>query len=153
MNKTIYFDMDGTFVDLYGVANWRDYLNNFDATPYHIAKPIGNMQKFARGLHKLQKKGYHIGIISWLSKTSNPKFDAEVTKAKEQWLRKHLASVQWDEIHIVPYGNAKQMYTNPNIGLNVLIDDELSNRLAWSSINNGYVSFHSRYAIDLPFLL
>ena len=153
MGMTIYFDMDGTFVDLYGVANWSNYLNNFDATPYRIAKPIGNMQKFARGLHRLQKKGYRIGIISWLSKTSNPKFDVEVTKAKEQWLRKHLASVQWDEIHIVPYGNAKQMYTNPNLGLNVLVDDEMSNLLAWKSIKYGYFAFPADFAIDLPFYL
>ena len=42
MTKTINFDMDGTFVDLYGVKNWLDYLINEDITPYKTAKPLVN---------------------------------------------------------------------------------------------------------------
>ena len=151
---TIYFDMDGTFVDLYGVNGWMNYLNNYDATPYRIAKPLGNMQRFARGLHRLQKRGYRIGIISWLSKTSNAQFDIEVTKAKERWLRKHLPSVQWDEIHIVPYGNAKQMYTNPALGHNVLVDDEMANLVSWNAVNRQtYIGLDGKQAMNIPFLL
>ena len=30
---TIYFDMDGTLANFYGVENWLDYLENEDTTP------------------------------------------------------------------------------------------------------------------------
>ena len=39
---TIYFDMDGTLANFYGVENWLDYLENEDTTPYEIAKPLFN---------------------------------------------------------------------------------------------------------------
>ena len=66
--KTIYFDMDGTIANLYGVEGWLNYLINKDTTPYEVAKPMVNMNSLARLLNNLQKKGYEIGIVSWLSK-------------------------------------------------------------------------------------
>ena len=39
MTTTIFFDMDGTIADLYGVENWLDYLIASDVLPYEIAKP------------------------------------------------------------------------------------------------------------------
>ena len=41
MEKILNFDMDGTFVDLYGVENWLDDLTNSRTRPYEIAKPLG----------------------------------------------------------------------------------------------------------------
>ena len=77
----------------------------------------------------------------------------EVTKAKERWLRKHLPSVQWDEIHIVPFGNAKQMYTN-SANINVLVDDEMTNLVAWSAVNRKtYFGVDGKHAMDIPFHL
>ena len=38
--KKIWFDMDGTIADLYGVENWLDYLLNGDAFPYKAAAPL-----------------------------------------------------------------------------------------------------------------
>ena len=52
---TIYFDMDGTIADLYGVENWLDYLINSDATPYKVAKPLINLNSLARVLNNKQK--------------------------------------------------------------------------------------------------
>ena len=40
MNRRICLDMDGTFVDFYGVQGWLEYLMNHDATPYKVAKPL-----------------------------------------------------------------------------------------------------------------
>ena len=130
MNKVIYFDMDGTIADLYGVENWLDYLINNDPTPYEIAKPLVNMNALARRLNNLQKKGWKIGVISWLAKNSNTDYDNKVTTAKEKWLKKHLASVNFDEIKIVPYGTPKSKAGTFKNG--ILFDDELNNIGEWT---------------------
>jgi hypothetical protein len=126
---TINFDMDGTIADLYGTENWLEYLINEDATPYEIAKPLLRLNALARVLNNLQKNGYKLAIISWLSKTSTKEYDAEVTLAKIEWLNKHLPSVAWDKITIVPYGTPKENYCyNEN---DILFDDEEKNRVNW----------------------
>ena len=44
---TIYFDMDGTIANLYGVENWLDYLMNEKTVPYDIASPMVDLEKLA----------------------------------------------------------------------------------------------------------
>lgn len=130
MIKTIFFDMDGTIADLYGVENWLDYLINSDPSPYKNAKPLLNLNSLARILNRLQRTGYHIGIISWLSKNSTESYDEAVTQAKKAWLNKHLASVRFDEIHIVSYGTPKENFAHSK--QDILFDDEEKNRLNWT---------------------
>ena len=127
--RTIYFDMDGTIADLYGVNGWLDYLIAKDSTPYEIAKPLVRLSLLARYLNELQRKGYRIGIISWLAKNSNADFDKAVTEAKMKWLKTHLASVQFDEINIVAYGTPKEMFSKSK--MDILCDDETPNREKW----------------------
>ena len=126
MNTKIYFDMDGTIADLYGVEGWLDYLLGGDPFPYANAKPLINMNRLARRLNRLQSAGCEICVISWLSKTSTAEYDELVTKAKLAWLAKHLASVRFDEIHIVAYGTPKH-----TLGNGILFDDEEKNREGW----------------------
>ena len=126
MEKKIWFDMDGTIANLYGVENWLDMLIAQDPTPYAQAEPMLNMSALARLLHKAQRLGYEIGIISWLSKTSTIEYDNAVTVAKIEWLQAHLPSVEWNEIHIVAYGTPKH-----TICSGVLFDDEEHNRNMW----------------------
>ena len=128
MTTTIYFDMDGTIADLYSVPNWLPLLRAYDPKPYAEAKPLVNLNSLARILNRLQRQGFRIGIISWLSKTSPPEYDAKVTAAKEKWLAKHLSSVDFDEIHIVPHGTPKQNFATAN---DILFDDEAKNRENW----------------------
>ena len=130
MTTTIFFDMDGTIADLYGVENWLDYLIASDALPYEIAKPLIRLNALARVLNRLQKQGYKIGVISWLAKNSNTAYDEKVTKAKKEWLKKHLASVNFDEIHIVKYGTPKQTFAKTEN--DILFDDEEKNRNDWT---------------------
>lgn len=130
MTTTIFFDMDGTIADLYGVENWLDYLIASDALPYEIARPLIRLNALARILNRLQKQGYKIGIISWLAKNSDTAYDEKVTKAKKEWLKKHLASVNFDEIHIVDYGTPKQTFAKTDD--DILFDDEEKNRKDWT---------------------
>lgn len=130
MTTTIFFDMDGTIADLYGVENWLDYLIASDALPYEIAKPLIRLNTLARILNRLQKQGYKVGVISWLAKNSNTAYDEKVTKAKKEWLKKHLASVNFDEIHIVKYGTPKQTFAKTEN--DILFDDEEKNRNDWT---------------------
>ena len=81
INYTIYFDMDGTIADLYGVENWLEYLINKNAFPYENAKPLLKLSLLARILNELQRNGYRLGIISWLAKNSNEEYDKAVTDA------------------------------------------------------------------------
>jgi hypothetical protein len=130
MTTTIFFDMDGTIADLYGVENWLDYLIASDALPYEIAKPLIRLNALARVLNRLQKQGYKVGVISWLAKNSNTDYDEKVTRAKKEWLKKHLASVNFDEIHIVKYGTPKQTFAKTEN--DILFDDEEKNRNDWT---------------------
>ena len=125
--KGIWFDMDGTIADLYGVADWLTAIRNGETRPYEIAKGIGNLANIARLLNKVQKKGYTIGIISWTAKNGTPAYNKAVETAKRAWLAKHLPSVKWNEIKVVAYGTDKKTAT----GGGVLFDDEMPNRKAW----------------------
>ena len=127
--KAIYFDMDGTIADLYGVDGWLEMLRAYDETPYEQAKVMLNMSYLARLLNTLQKQGYKIGIVSWLSKCPQPAFDLFVTNAKYGWLHKHLKSVHFDEIKIVAHGTPKSQAVL--YGGGILFDDEQGNRNEW----------------------
>lgn len=130
MTKAIYFDMDGTIADLYGVDNWLDYLIAGKTKPYREARPLVNMRQLGQTLNALQHKGWHIGIISWLSKSGSEEYNEKVTAAKIKWLAKHLGAVHFDEIKIVKYGEPKQIVADFPSG--ILFDDEKPNRDNWS---------------------
>ena len=127
MEKKIWFDMDGTIADLYGVPGWLDYLMNDDTYPYDNAEPMLNFSLLARYLNKLQKEGWEIGIISWTSKTGSDLYNGEIALSKLSWFHVHLKSVQWDKIKIVKYGTNKYM----ECGGGILFDDEKGNRDQW----------------------
>lgn len=128
--KEIWFDMDGTIADLYGVNDWLNCLIKGYTKPYREAKPLIDMRQLGREIKRLQNAGYTIGIISWLSKNGTEEYNKKVTKAKNDWLKKHLGSVQFNSVQIVEYGTPK--YT---LGKGILFDDEKPNREAWT-INN-----------------
>lgn len=126
---TIYFDLDGTLGNLYGVEGWLNYLENRDAYPYAAAEPMCDFRQLARILNILQRNGYKIGVVSWLSKSGTPEYNEAVRRAKRRWLARHLPSVDWDEIHLVKYGTPKQFVVQDRDG--ILFDDEERNREAW----------------------
>ena len=126
MTKAIYFDMDGTIANLYGVDGWLDCIINEYTKPYREAKALVNMRQLGRELNRLKQNGYTIGIISWLAKGATDEYNRRVAQAKRNWLAKHLSAVQFDEVHIVEYGTPKQ-----TLGNGILFDDEEPNRANW----------------------
>lgn len=125
----IWFDMDGTIADLYAVEGWLPMLRAYDPKPYEMAKPMHHMATLARMLNKAQAQGHELCIISWCSKESTADYDALVAQAKRAWLAKHLPSVHWDIVKIVPYGQNKWETCKSGI----LFDDEERNRMAWEA--------------------
>lgn len=122
----INFDMDGTIADLYGVSNWLEDLLHEDVRPYVEARPLVNLQALARVLNRLIRAGYEVNIISWTSRGGSEEYNEAVRQAKIKWLRQHLASVQFSEIIIIPYGTPKELFSD-----GILFDDEEHNRAAW----------------------
>ena len=124
--REINLDMDGTFVNLYGVDNWLEYLINKDTYPYANAKPLVNFSALARVLNNRQRKGYKINVISWTAKGNDKEYDKRVADTKIEYLKKRLPSVKFDNINIVPYGTPKS-----TCGKGYLFDDEENNRIEW----------------------
>lgn len=126
--KQIWLDMDGTFVDLYGVENWLDMLIAGDPTPYMIAKPLVRLQSLARVLNTKRRQGWSINIVSWTSKNGSAHYNEMVANVKRTWLKIHLRSVQFDNIDILPYGTPKGAGR-----CGTLFDDEERNRIEWTN--------------------
>ena len=129
MERKIWFDMDGTIADLYGVENWLEDLRAEIPRPYKVAKANVNLSLLARYLNKLRANGYKIGVISWTSMKSSREYKEEVAAAKIHWLINHLPSVWFDEVNIVPYGTEKNIF---NKGRDLLFDDDIRVREKWT---------------------
>ena len=123
----IWFDMDGTIADLYGVAGWLESIKARETRPYEIARPLIDTLALAEFLNDAKDHGHEIGIISWTAKGGNAEYNARVAMAKREWLARNLPTVTWNEIRVVAYGTDKRMAT----GGGILFDDEEPNRNAW----------------------
>ena len=135
----LYFDMDGTIADLYGVNNWLEFLLKSDTKPYKCAKGL-NLKSVARAMNKAIKKGYEIGIITWLPKGAHADYCEEVARAKIEWVRKHLKSVtiKAENFHILRYGSPKELRAQKG---DFLFDDEITNRENWARAHGLGTSF------------
>ncbi len=122
----IYFDMDGTIADLYGVENWLDDLNNKRERPYKEAAPI--WEGLDDLLHTVRAAGHKIGIVSWMARNSTKEYDKKVREAKKTWLKENFTA-DFSEIHIIKYGTPKSYVVKDKNG--ILFDDEEKNRKQW----------------------
>lgn len=120
-NATIYFDLDGTIFDLYGVPNWLERLRAEDATPYLEAEPLVDLIKLADLIKQLQAVNIKIGVISWLAKDSSKHYKNLVRAAKREALKR--IQVEFDEVHLVQYGTPKHKVAR-NQEFRILIDDD-----------------------------
>lgn len=129
MCKAIYFDMDGTIADLYGVEDWENKLVTHDVTPYQEAAPLCNMQALNEVCEKLQNLGVVIGIISWLAIGSTKAYDKETRKAKKEWIKNNLPCVS--EIHLLKYGSPKHHACKIKDDA-IIVDDSKAVRAKWT---------------------
>lgn len=128
----IYFDMDGTIADFYGVEGWLNYIQNEDVTPYEVAKPLCKemtMLKYALG--KLKSAGYTIGVISWTAMNGSKEYNKAVRRTKLAWLKKYFGDL-FTEIHVVKYGTNKYSVAKEKNG--ILFDDDEKVRAKWRGI-------------------
>lgn len=129
MRKEIWFDMDGTITNLYGVEGWLDDLINERVRPYEEARPLVNMQVLARMLNKLIKDGWSVGVVTWTAKNGTIEYNKRVAEVKKEWLNKHLASVRFTKVEVIDYGTPKSRVANDENA--ILFDDEVNNRKEW----------------------
>lgn len=124
---TIYFDMDGTIANFFGVKGWLEMINNEDTTPYEIAKPLYNREEMDNVMNELKANGYKIGIITYVAYNSTKEFANRTRKAKREWLKKNFPYAT--EIHMVDHKTPKH-YTAKDNG--ILVDDCRENREKWN---------------------
>lgn len=126
----IYFDMDGTLADFYGVEGWLDYLHNEDTTPYDCAVPLVNPQVFISLINQLKAIGYTVGIISWSAKNGSREYNKSVRVSKLHWISTYFGNI-FDEFHVVKYGTPK--HTVAKIKDSILVDDDSNVRKMWKN--------------------
>ena len=126
----IWFDMDGTIADLYGVNGWLDDLQALKTRPYEKAKVLYDEIDLILTLADLKAKGYKLGIISWLARANDEEYAERIRKAKVDWLLKNCLLDLMDEVLITPYGVKKADTCRP-YGNGILVDDERQNRNDW----------------------
>ena len=124
----IYFDMDGTLADFYGVDGWLDYIHNEDTTPYDCAAPLIDTSYLSVLLNQLKNIGYTLGIISWSAKDGTKEYNKAVRASKLKWIKKYFGSL-FDEFHVVKYGTSKNRVAKAKNA--ILFDDNADVRAKW----------------------
>lgn len=123
MSIKIYFDLDGTVYNLYGVNNWLARLRNEDATAYNEGEFLHKetYNHFLEICSQLSSLGVQFGVITWLAMQSSPEYEEEVTEIKREWVEEYLPFVT--EFNAQSYGIPKQNAIQKRAKRMYLIDD------------------------------
>ena len=133
----VYFDMDGTIADFYGVEGWLDAIRAEDTRPYECAATLGNIERLAA---LCAAYGATVGVISWLARGSSPDYDKAVRRAKKAWLADNFP---WaTEVHIIKHGSPKQFAAKAKTDA-ILVDDECRNCEKWTNESKGYYAIRA----------
>lgn len=124
---TIYFDMDGTIADLFGVKGWLKAIEREETTPYEVAKPLFDRNEMDKVMNELKANGYKIGIITYVAYDSTKEYADRIRKAKREWLKKNFPYAT--EIHMTDHKTPKH-WTAKDKG--ILVDDCRENREHWT---------------------
>lgn len=131
MATKIYFDMDGTVYDLYGIDGWKDMLEDGNEEVFRIGAPLVNMIDLEAVAKRLIENGIEIGIITWLPRNATEDYAKRCAKIKENWKNKYMPYV--NEFYAVPYGTPKHKVPTKKSKTMILFDDNYDVRSAWDS--------------------
>lgn len=137
--KKIYFDMDGTVYDLYGMENWLEMLRNEEKGAFTLGNALVDMVALKEVCLKLIAKGYQIGIITWLPMGASLEYCEICTKEKREWAEKNMPYIS--EFYALEYGVPKQYAPARRAAEMWLVDDNKEVREMW-------VTEKQRKAID-----
>lgn len=126
--RAVYFDMDGTIANFYGVNGWLDAIHCESVMPYVAAEPLMNPAHLINILMQLKAKGYTIGIISWSAMGGSKEYNKRVRAAKLAWIKNYFGNI-FDEFHVVKYGTPK--HTVAKIKDSIIVDDDYRVRDMW----------------------
>lgn len=134
MNKTIYFDMDGTVADLYNSNRWLEKLEAQETGAFIDLKPMVDMEELKDVCNRLQSRGWNIGVITWLPMKACSIYEMECAEEKNLWVSKHMPYVQ--EMYCQSYGTPKQQAPRQQSDKMVLVDDNREVREMWENGRN-----------------
>lgn len=126
--QAVYFDMDGTIANLYGVDGWESKLRSEDSSPYADASPLVDMVRLAAIIAKLRSTGVKVGVISWGAMNGTTEYTREVKRVKREWCKRY--GLTFDEFHVVKYGTPKHWVAKCK--RSILVDDNSDVRQAWT---------------------
>ena len=129
--KKIYFDMDGTVYNLYGIENWLPKLRNEESGVYVEGEPLVDMEELAEVCMSLIAKGYQIGIITWLTMGASEEYCERTTKEKREWAKLFMPYVS--EFYAQEYGTPKQYAPAKRAKEMILVDDNKEVREMWET--------------------
>ena len=127
--KKIYFDMDGTVYDLYGMDNWLEMLRNEEKGAFLYGDTLVNMSELEDVCLRLIKKGYQIGIITWLPMGASLEYCEVCTEEKRKWAEKNMPYIS--EFYALEYGTPKQYAPARRAAEMWLVDDSKEVREMW----------------------
>jgi len=125
--NAIYFDLDGTVYDLYGVDGWLEMLTEENVTAYECGNPKCDMRKLNTLLEQFVALGFVVGVVTWTAMHGSREFNRATRKVKLAWVREHMPTVT--EFHCVKYGTPKHRVAK--VKNSVLVDDNSEVRDAW----------------------
>lgn len=129
--KKIYFDMDGTVYDLYGIENWLQKIRNEEENVFTLGCALVDMIELKEVCLKLIERGFQIGVITWLPMGASQEYMAICTKEKYYWIRNNMPYVS--EFYAQEYGTPKQYAPAKRASEMWLIDDNKEVREMWET--------------------
>lgn len=131
MAKMIIFDMDGTVYDLYGIPDWLNRLESGDVSVYADGAPLVNLTELEKVCKALIAIGYEIGVITWLSKCGDAKFNQDTAQTKRKWVKNNMPYVT--KFVAQEYGTPKQKGLSRSVKRAILVDDNANVRKMWDT--------------------
>lgn len=121
MSTTIYFDMDGTVYNLYGLNEWLEKIQEEKKNVFSADLPLFAPSIFYDTVTKLLHLGVKFGVITWLPMGATPEYEEICRREKNEWCKKYLPFIS--SFVAQTYGTPKQQAITKHAKTEILIDD------------------------------